>query len=75
MKSKYSVVRTFRNGVAPALTWEQKWIFVDKDLNRINDYQYISMDPVLRNGIYDVRIGDHKYGAACYDGKPIGKNG
>lgn len=71
MKSKYSVVRTFRNGVAPALTWNQKWIFVDKDLNRINDYQYISMDPVLRNGIYYVRIGDHKYGAACYDGKPI----
>lgn len=71
MKSKYSVVRTFRNGVAPALTWDKKWIFVDKDLNRINEYQYSGMDPVLRNGIYDVYNGDHQYGAAYFDGKPI----
>lgn len=52
--SKYQSVRVFHNDVAPAYTWQNKWIFVDRHLNRINDYEYYGMDPVLRHGIYNI---------------------
>ncbi len=73
-KSRYQDVRVFHNGVAPALTWEHRWVFVDRNLNRVNDYSYQGIDPVLRNGIYSTGWNngrDYYYGAAFYDGKPI----
>lgn len=70
-KSKYQSVHVFHNDIAPAHTWDNKWIFVDRDLNRVNDYEYYSMDSVLRNGIYYINWGYASYGAAFYDGKPI----
>ncbi len=69
-KPRYQVVRTFRNDVAPAYTWDRKWIFVDRDLNRCSEYEYLSMDPVLRHGIYEVR-NEHGYGVARYNGEPL----
>lgn len=70
-KSKYQSVRVFHNDVAPAYTWANKWIFVDRDLNRLNDYEYYGMDPVLRHGIYNIIWAPSSFGAAFYDGKPI----
>ena len=70
-KSKYQSIRVFHNGIAPALTWENKWIFVDSNLNRANDFEYYGMDPVLRHGIYDINWDHASYGAAAYNGKPI----
>ena len=70
-KSKYRSVRVFHNDIAPACTWANKWIFVDRNLNRVNDYEYYGMDPVLRHGIYNIIWGPSSFGAAFYDGKPI----
>ena len=70
-KNKYQSVRVFHNDVAPAYTWQNKWIFVDRDLNRVNDYEYYGMDPVLRHGIYNIFWAPSSFGAAFYDGKPI----
>lgn len=53
LKSKYKCVKVFHNDVAPATTWQNRWVFVDRDYNRVNDYEYHSMDPVLHDGIYD----------------------
>lgn len=69
-KPKYQLVRTFRFDVAPALTWDNKWIFIDRDYNRVGSYEYKCMDPVLRNGIYNVQ-NETGYGAARFDGTPI----
>ncbi len=69
-KPRYQYVRTYRQDVAPAFSWNGVWVFVDRDLNRVNHYEYISMDPVLRNGIYEVRC-EKGYGAVRYDGTPI----
>lgn len=70
-KSRYKCVRVFHNDIAPALTWQNRWVFVDRDYNRVNDYEYYGMDPVLRNGIYKIIWDRSSYGAAFYDGKPI----
>lgn len=69
--AKYIYIATYRNDVAPATTPEGRWVFVDRDKKRINDYEYWSMDHVLRKGIYYVAKGPHEYGIAGYDGKPI----
>lgn len=69
--AKYIYIATYRHNVAPAHTPEGKWVFIDRDKKRINDYEYWSMDHVLRNGIYYVAKGPHEYGIAGYDGKPI----
>lgn len=70
-KSRYQSVRVFHNDIAPAYTWDNKWIFVDRDLNRVNEYEYYGMDPVLRHGIYSINWEHASYGAAFFDGKPI----
>ena len=70
-KSKFQSIRVYRNDIAPALTWDLKWVFIDRDQNRVNDYSYKAMDPVLRNGIYNVTFEDGNYGAARFDGTPI----
>ena len=70
-RSKFQSVRVFHNDIAPALTWDDKWVFVDRDLNRVNEYEYYGMDPVLRHGIYNIMWRHRSYGAAYYDGKPI----
>lgn len=70
-KRRYQSVRVFHNGVAPAYTWDNKWVFVDEDLNRVNDYEYYGMDPVLRHGIYIILWRSSSFGAAFYDGRPI----
>lgn len=70
-KNKYQSVRVFHNDIAPAYTWDNKWIFVDRNLNRINEYEYYGMDPVLRHGIYSINWGYASYGAAFFDGRPI----
>ncbi len=71
-KRKFQMVKVFHNGVAPACTWDDKWVFVDEQLNRVNDYEYEAMDPVLREGIYHTwKVGGGAYCAAFYDGKPI----
>lgn len=70
-RNRYQSVRTFHNDIAPAYIWDGKWIFVDRDLNRINEYEYYGMDPVLRHGIYSINWGHASYGAASFDGKPI----
>lgn len=69
--AKYIYIATYRHDVAPATTPDGKWVFIDRDKKRINDYEYWSMDHVLRNGIYYVAKGPHEYGIAGYDGKPI----
>ncbi len=73
-KKPYSVVRVYHNDVAPAKTWEGPWVFVDREMNRVNDITYEGMDPILRQGIYTTwkTIGtDWFYSAAFYDGRPI----
>ncbi len=73
-KKPYSVVRVYHNDVAPAKTWEGPWVFVDREMNRVNDITYEGMDPILRQGIYSTwkTIGtDWFYSAAFYDGTPI----
>lgn len=70
-QSKYKSVRVFHNDIAPALTWQGKWVFVNRDLNRVNEYEYSGIDPVLRHGIYNILWGYASYGAALYDGKPV----
>ena len=69
--SPFQSIRVFHNGVAPAYTYQMKWIFIDKDHKRVNDYEYWSMDSVLRNGIYTVAYAPNQYSAAKYDGTPI----
>ncbi len=73
-KKPFKEVRVFHNGVAPALTWEGAWVFVDKEMNRVNDLSYDSMDTVLRHGTYSICKAegtDHFYCASFYDGNPI----
>lgn len=69
--SPFQDIRVFHNGVAPAYTYQMKWIFIDKDHKRVNDYEYWSMDSVLRHGIYTVAYAPNQYSAAKYDGTPI----
>lgn len=69
--SPFQSIRVFHDGVAPAYTYQMKWIFIDKDYKRVNDYEYWSMDSVLRNGIYTVAYAPNQYSAARYDGTPI----
>lgn len=69
--SKFEKVGTFHNGIAPAYTKKCKWIFIDKDYERVNSYEYWSMDPILRNGIYTAAKNDHAYTAIRFDGEPI----
>ena len=69
---KFQMVRVFHHGIAPALTWEGKWVFVNEQLERVNNIEYEGLDPVLRNGIYSTwKNGGQGYGAAFYDGRPI----
>ena len=73
-KKPFREVRVFHEDVAPAQTWEGAWVFVDREMNRVNDITYEGMDPVLRKGIYSTwkTIGtDWFYSAAFYDGTPI----
>ena len=73
-KNKFKEVRVFHQGVAPAKTWEGAWVFVDEEMNRINDISYQGMDPVLRKGIYSTwkTVGtDRFYSATFHDGTPI----
>ena len=74
MRTRYKEVRVFHGGIAPALTWNDRWIFIDEQRNRVNEYEYASMDTVLRGGLYSIgRLapGEHLYSAATYEGKPI----
>ncbi len=73
-RSKFQDVRVFHNGIAPAYTWDEQWVFVDEELNRVNDIKYKWLDPVLRKGIYSIVRQEglkHYYGAAFYDGRPL----
>ena len=73
-KKPFREVRVFHEDVAPAQTWEGAWVFVDREMNRVNDISYEGMDPVLRKGIYSTwkTIGTKRfYSAAFYDGTPI----
>ena len=73
-KKPFREVRVFHEDVAPAQTWEGAWVFVDREMNRVNEITYEGMDPVLRKGIYSTwkTIGtDWFYSAAFYDGTPI----
>ncbi len=71
-KTKFQAVRVFHNGIAPALTWEGRWVFVNEQLEPVNDFSYEGLDPVLRQGIYLTFIKNGGgYGAAFYDGRPI----
>lgn len=36
--AKYIYIATYRHNVAPAHTPEGKWVFIDRDKKRINDY-------------------------------------
>ena len=74
MRTRYKEVRVFHGGIAPALTWSNRWIFVDEQRNRVNNYEYTSMDTVLRGGLYSVsrdNTDGPRYSAASYEGKPI----
>lgn len=73
-KRKYKLVKVFHNDIAPAYTWDNRWIFVNRQMEQVNSYAYHSMDPVLRDGLYSVSKHDglnYYYNAANYDGKPI----
>lgn len=73
-KRKYKVVKVFHDDIAPAYTWSNEWVFVNRQMEQVNGYTYHSMDPVLRDGLYSVSKHDgceYHYNAATYDGKPI----
>lgn len=71
-KSPYSKRGAFHDGIAPAYDENlRRWVFIDKNDNRINDYAYWSMDPVLRFGAYEVAMDSHHYNYVRFDGKPI----
>lgn len=67
----FQEVRTFHDGIAPAYSYQNKWVFVDRDYKRVNQYEYWSIDPVLRKGLYTVAYDSHNYTAAFYDGTPF----
>lgn len=70
-KPQFQKIATYRNGIAPAYTKDCKWIFIDKDQNRVGKYEYKTMDPVLRQCLYLVINEDHMYNFCKYDGKPL----
>lgn len=70
---QYKVIRTFHNEVAPALNWQNKWVFINKYLELANSHTYDIMDATLRDGLYSVgkRMDQNNatlYSAAYYDG-------
>lgn len=72
-KSPYSKIGAYHNGIAPARLYS-KWVFIDKDQNRVNDIEYSSMEPILRYGVYEVMtdyVDEPHYNAARYDGTLI----
>lgn len=73
---QFKILGTFHNDVAPALTWKNKWVFINKYMERVNAYEYDTLDKVLRNGLYSAaKIIDnqHRYTAVTYDGVPFCK--
>ncbi len=71
VKPRFRHIATYRFDVAPACLWKGGWVFIDREQNRINDIEYWSVDPVLRQGVYYVAKAHSQYGAARYDGTPI----
>ena len=53
---KFKTIGTFHNDIAPVLNWKNRWVFVDKYLDQVNDYTYASLDKVLRDGLYSARV-------------------
>lgn len=71
---KYKKIGVFHNDIAPALTWQNVWIFIDRQLDRVNDYEYNTLDTVLREGLYLAakRTKEESYYTAIFfDGKPF----
>lgn len=66
------IVKTgvFHHDIAPALTESNKWIFVNRQKERVNKYEYNTLDTVLREGLYTM-AKDGNYGAALFDGTPF----
>ena len=70
-KPKFERIATYHNGIAPAYTHDCKWIFIDKDQNRVGNYEYKTMDTVLRHGLYLVINEEHLYNFCKFDGEPL----
>ena len=66
--NKYRFVGEYHNNVAPALTKYEKWVFVDKNLYRINDVEYWWLDYVPGQDVYVVGKSLHNYSLANYEG-------
>ncbi len=69
-KPLFKKIGTYHNDVAPAYTWQCKWIFIDREGNRVNNHEYTSIDPVLRFGAY-VAMDAKGYVPVDYRGKPL----
>lgn len=50
----YARVGRFVDDIAPAETHDGRWVFVDRNLNRVNSYSYYQLDKACRQGVYDV---------------------
>lgn len=68
---KYEKVFMFHSGIAPALTKDGKWIFLDKNYDRANSYEYKDLSPNYQDGLYSAEVDGNAYTAVHYDGKPI----
>ncbi len=70
-KPRFRHIGAYRRDVAPACLWKGGWVFIDRDQQRVNDIEYWSVDPVLRQNVYSVAKGPNQYGVARYDGTLI----
>lgn len=71
---KYKKIGVFHNDIAPALTWNNVWGFIDRQYDRVNDYEYNTLDIVLRDGLYLAakRTKEESYYTAIsFDGTPF----
>lgn len=73
---KFKTIGTFHNDIAPVLNWKNRWVFVDKYLDQVNDYTYASLDKVLRDGLYSARVitynpNEEYYTSIYFDGTPF----
>lgn len=67
----YPDIGAAHDGICAARTYEYRWIFINKDGRRIGSYEYRSLNPVLRDGLYSAMVADHAYTAVHADGTPI----
>lgn len=71
---KYKKIGVFHDDIAPALTWNNVWVFIDRQYDRVNDFEYNTLDIVLRDGLYLAAKRTKEvsyYTAISFDGTPF----